>query len=256
MFKIILTKELERILIEIAYNGYHYHGWQTQENAKTVQETIETNINIIIQSKENINIIGCGRTDTGVHAEQYFFHFDLKEKFNFDNFLHKINQLLPLDILFKKYCVVKPDFHARFSAVSRTYEYRVTKEKDPFSGTLYNYIKHKIDVDLMNECCYSLASYKDFTSFSKVHTDVNNFNCDIFRAEWKQINNKITFTICANRFLRNMVRAIVGTMLLVGRNKISVEDFCTIIESKNRSLAGPSVKAKALFLTKVEYPNT
>ena len=242
---------MERILFEIAYNGANYHGWQKQDNASTIQETIEKNLSVLLKS--NINIVGCGRTDTGVHAEQYFFHVDISKEQDFDSLLNRLNLMLPSDILIKNYEIKNPYFHARFNAVSRTYEYRISQKKEPFLNTMFNHISHNIDIDLMNESCNKLIGFNDFKSFSKVHTEVNNFNCHIYQAFWKQKNHKIIFTIKANRFLRNMVRTIVGTMLLVGRNKISLEDFCDIIASKSRSSAGPSVKAKGLFLTKVDY---
>ena len=244
---------MERILFEIAYNGANYHGWQKQNNAITVQETIEKNFSVLLKSINNINIVGCGRTDTGVHAEQYFFHVDVSKNQDFDSILNRLNLILPTDILIKDYVIKNLNFHARFSALSRTYEYRISQKKEPFLNTMFNHISHHLDIDLMNESCEKLIGFNDFTSFSKVHTEVNNFNCHIHQAFWTQKNHQIIFTIKANRFLRNMVRAIVGTMLLVGRNKISVQDFCDIIASKSRSSAGPSVKSKGLFLTKVDY---
>ena len=244
---------MERILFEIAYNGANYHGWQKQNNAITVQETIEKNFSVLLKSKNNINIFGCGRTDTGVHAEQYFFHVDISKNQDFDSILNRLNLILPTDILIKNYFIKNPNFHARFSALTRTYEYRISQKKEPFLDTMFNHISHHLDIDLMNESCKKLIGFNDFKSFSKVHTEVNNFNCHIHQAFWIQKNHQIIFTIKANRFLRNMVRAIVGTMLLVGRNKISVQDFCDIIVSKSRSSAGPSVKSKGLFLTKVDY---
>ena len=244
---------MERILFEIAYNGANYHGWQKQDNATTLQETIEKNFSILLKSKDNIKIVGCGRTDTGVHAEQYFFHVDISKDQDLDSLLNRLNLILPSDILIINYEIKETDFHARFSALNRTYEYRISQKKEPFLNTMFNHVSHDIDIDLMNESCEKLIGFNDFTSFSKVHTEVNNFNCHIYQAFWTQKNHKIIFTIKANRFLRNMVRAIVGTMLLVGRNKISVQDFCDVIASKSRSSAGPSVKAKGLFLTKVDY---
>ena len=244
---------MKRVLFEIAFNGKNYHGWQIQENALTVQEIIEEKLSILIRPFNKVNIVGCGRTDKGVHAEQFFFHLDISSDINYDNFLYKLNQILPSDILVKSYQIVDSDFHARFSAINRTYEYRLTQKKEPFQNTLFSYISYDLDIGLMNNCCDQLISCKDFTSFSKVHTDVNNFICNVTDAFWSQKKHQLTFTIKSNRFLRNMVRAIVGTMLLVGRKKISVQDFSHIIESKNRSAAGPSAKAKGLFLVNVAY---
>jgi tRNA pseudouridine38-40 synthase len=216
-------------LFHIAFNGSNYHGWQIQNNAVTVQDTIEKSFNLLLNLNEKINIVGCGRTDKGVHASQFFFHTDLPE--------------------------TSDDFHARFSAVSRTYEYKITQLKEPFQNDFFTFEKNDLDIELMNKSCEKLMSYKDFTSFSKVHTDVNNFNCNVTKAFWIQKNHHIIFRITANRFLRNMVRAVVGTMLLVGQKKLSILDFCKIIESKDRSSAGSSVKAKGLFLVNVDYKN-
>ena len=242
---------MERILFEIAYNGANYHGWQKQDNASTVQETIEKNLSILLKSK--INIVGCGRTDTGVHAEQYFFHVDISKDQDFDSLLNRLNLMLPQEILIKSYEIKNPDFHARFSAMSRTYEYRISQKKEPFLNTMFNHISYNIDIDLMNESCDKLIGFNDFTSFSKVHTEVNNFNCHVYEAFWTKKNHQIIFTIKANRFLRNMVRAIVGTLIEVGRKKISVKDFEEIILKKNRSSAGFSAPAKGLFLSDISY---
>ena len=244
---------MKRLLFEIAFNGKNYHGWQIQENAITIQEIIQEKLSVLIRPFNDINLVGCGRTDKGVHAEQFFFHVDFPDDIDYDNFLYRFNQVLPSDILVKSHQIVDSDFHARFSAISRTYEYRLTQKKEPFLNSLFSYIRYDLDIGLMNNCCEKLISYKDFTSFSKVHTDVNNFICNVTEAFWRQEKHHLIFTIKSNRFLRNMVRAIVGTMLLVGRKKISVQDFCHIIESENRSAAGPSVKAKGLFLVNVVY---
>lgn len=246
---------MKRYLFEIVFNGENYHGWQVQDNAITVQELIQQSIQTLNSGLKTINIVGCGRTDKGVHAEQFFFHVDLPEISNYDYYVFKLNQILPHDIAVESCVVVNDDFHARFSAISRTYQYRITQHKNPFSEGFNAFISYDLDVEIMNQCANKLLNYKDFTSFSKVHTDVNNFNCDIISAKWIIINKQLIFSIKANRFLRNMVRAIVGTMLLAGRHKIDVDGFCEIIDAKNRSSAGASVLAKGLFLTKVEYPN-
>ena len=244
---------MKRVLFEIAFNGKNYHGWQIQENATTIQEIIQEKLSVLIRPFNDINLVGCGRTDKGVHAEQFFFHVDFPDDIDYNNFLYKFNQVLPSDILVKSHQIVDSDFHARFSAISRTYEYRLTQKKEPFLNSLFSYIRYDLDIGLMNNCCEKLISYKDFTSFSKVHTGVNNFICNVTEAFWRQEKHQLIFTIKSNRFLRDMVRAIVGTMLLVGRKKISIQDFCHIIESENRSAAGPSVKAKGLFLVNVAY---
>lgn len=242
-------------MFQIAFNGSNYHGWQIQNNAVTVQDTIEKSFNVLLNLNEKINIVGCGRTDKGVHASQFFFHVDLPETIKLDSFSYKVNQILPNDILIINSQYTSDNFHARFSAVSRTYEYKITQLKEPFQNDFFTFVKNDLDIELMNKSCEKLISYKDFTSFSKVHTDVNNFNCNVTKAFWIQKNHQIIFKITANRFLRNMVRAVVGTMLLVGQKKLSILDFCKIIETKDRSSAGPSVKAKGLFLVNVDYKN-
>jgi tRNA pseudouridine38-40 synthase len=245
---------VKRYLIEISFNGTNYHGWQIQNNAITIQEKIQDALNSIVKELSNCSIVGCGRTDTGVHAEQFFFHVDLPEINDDEKFVYHLNQILPNDIYVKKCIHVSDDFHARFSAISRTYEYKIHQQKNPFNQSLSTYVGYSLDVDLMNQCSQLLLKYKDFTSFSKVHTDVNNFNCDISEAKWDQKEAQLVFTVTANRFLRNMVRAIVGTMILVGKRKMDSKKFCSIIEAKNRSMAGPSVLAKGLFLKNIEYP--
>ena len=245
---------MKRYLFEIVFNGKNYHGWQIQQNAITVQQLIDQNIKTIIPNLQEINIVGCGRTDKGVHAEQFFFHVDLPELSEINNFKFKLNQILPSDISIENCLVVNNDFHARFSAVSRTYEYRIIQHKSPFLEGYSSLITQDLDVELMNACASMLKNYQDFTSFSKVQTAVNNFNCHIVSAKWFKMDKQLIFSIKANRFLRNMVRAIVGTMLMVGKKNIDINDFSNIIEAKNRSEAGPSAPAKGLFLTKVEYP--
>tara|TARA_A100001015_G_scaffold320979_1_gene449472 strand:+ start:2868 stop:3365 length:498 start_codon:yes stop_codon:yes gene_type:complete len=163
--------------------------------------------------------------------------------------------MLPLDIAINNCWLVGKDFHARFGAISRTYQYRIIQRKDPFLQQMNTFISHDLDIDVMNSCAEKLMDFKDFTSFSKVHTDVNNFNCEIYSSFWLKKDKQLIFTIKANRFLRNMVRAIVGTMLMAGKNKIDLNRFCEIINEKNRSSAGASVSAKGLFLTNVEYPS-
>ena len=228
---------MKRYLIEISFNGTNYHGWQIQNNALTVQETIQNGLNSIIKEVSNCSIIGCGRTDTGVHAEQ-FFHVDLPQINDDKKFTYKLNQILPKDIYVKKTIEVSDDFHARFSAKSRTYIYKIHQEKNPFDQSLSTYIGHPLDLDLMNQCAQLLLNYKDFTSFSKVHTDVNNFNCAISEAKWENKDGQLVFTVTANRFLRNMVRAIVGTMILVGKYKIDKEKVLLNNRSKESLYGG------------------
>ena len=247
----LTSKLFLRYFIELSYNGKNYHGWQIQPSVKTVQATLNNAICKIIQ--ESIVIVGAGRTDTGVHALQMFAHFDSEKEID-TNFAYRLNSILPNDIVVKEVFAVALEKHARFNAQKRSYEYRIWLGRNPFLLDFSWQIHHqKIDVDLMNEAAKILLQYTDFECFSKVKTEVHTFNCNITNAVWKQHKNELTFYISANRFLRNMVRAIVGTLLEVGTGKITVTDFKEIIESKNRSNAGLSVPAKGLFLTEVVY---
>ncbi len=243
-----------RYFLEFAYNGSQYHGWQTQPNAKTVQETLTQAISTLL--KVPIELVGAGRTDTGVHAKQMFAHFDSNISFDNAVLIQKLNSFLPADIVIYHIHPVERDAHARFDAISRTYEYHVHLFKDAFCNTLSYYHFRPLNLELMNEAAKTLLEYEDFECFSKMHTDVFTFNCTIFKAEWTILptQNQLIFTISANRFLRNMVRAIVGTLINVGLERITLSDFRKIIESKDRGQAGFSVPGKGLFLTKIEYP--
>ncbi|KAB1154172.1 MULTISPECIES: tRNA pseudouridine(38-40) synthase TruA [Tenacibaculum] len=240
-----------RYFIELAYNGKSYHGWQVQPDAITVQEKINKAISTVL--REEISIVGAGRTDAGVHASQMYAHFDTDKKLD-DNFAFRLNSILPDDIVIFNTKLVHNEAHARFDASSRSYEYKIWLGRNPFlldsSWQLYN---QKLNLDLMNQAAAILYEYEDFECFSKVKTEVYTFNCNVTNAEWVLNGNELTFHISANRFLRNMVRAIVGTLMDVGQGKITIDDFRKIIESKNRSNAGTSVPAKGLFLTKVAY---
>ncbi len=240
-----------RYFIKFSYNGTHYHGWQQQPNAISVQETLNKALSTILNS--TIDVMGAGRTDTGVHARQMFAHFDFDSEIEAATTIHKLNSYLPKNIAVFHIIKVHDNAHARFDAKSRTYEYHITIKKDVFQDDLSWYFPQLLDVNKMNEACKLLQDYTDFQSFSKVHTDVNTFNCKIQEAHWQQIGNQIIFTIKADRFLRNMVRAIVGTMINIGIEKVSLPEFISIIESKDRKKAGFSVPAKGLFLTKIEY---
>ena len=239
-----------RYFLELSYNGKNYYGWQVQPDVITVQEKLTKALSTIL--RETITIVGAGRTDTGVHASQMYAHFDTDKDLD-DNFTYKLNAILPNDIAIYKTIQVANDAHARFDATNRSYEYKIWLGRNPFLLDTSWQINYNIDVALMNEAAKMLFLYEDFECFSKVKTDVHTFNCTISRAEWKLEEKELTFYISANRFLRNMVRAIVGTLLDVGLGKISIADFKTIIESKNRSKAGMSVPAKGLFLTEVAY---
>lgn len=246
---------MQRYFIELAYNGKNYNGWQIQDNAPSVQQTINEAISVIL--KENINIVGCGRTDTGVHARQFYAHFDLEEKIQhlpIENLINKLNGLLPRDISIYNIFPVQPELHARFSAIKRTYEYKISKCKDPFDFDFSYYCPYSLNLQLMNKAASLLLTYSDFTSFSKLHTQVKTNFCKIEHATWQENKYSLIFRITADRFLRNMVRAIVGTLIDVGREKISIQEFYIIIESKNRSNAGFSVPAKGLYLTEITYP--
>jgi len=241
-----------RYLIKLAYNGTNYHGWQKQINARSVQQVLEEKLSLLLGT--TIETLGCGRTDTGVHAKDFYAHFDFEDVLNTDKLVYKLNQILPADVVVENINEVKVDFNARFDATSRTYEYWITAKRNPFLVELAWYRHENFDVDAMNRAAQLLIGAHDFECFSKVKTQVNNFRCHVIKANWHQQNDCLIFTITANRFLRNMVRAIVGTLIEVGRNKLSLEDFEKILASKNRCEAGQSVPAKGLFLTKVEYP--
>ena len=242
-----------RYFIELSYNGSAYHGWQNQPNAISVQEVTEKALSTLLKS--SISIMGAGRTDTGVHAKQMYAHFDFERKFIITDLIFKLNSFLPEDIVIHDIFKVKDESHARFHAVSRTYLYRITLKKNPFTHTSTFCFKQDLDLEKMKEATKILFQYKDFQCFSKSKTDVKTYYCNIIKAEWLMVNNELQFTIKADRFLRNMVRAIVGTLINIGLGKISVEDLHTIIKSKNRSEAGFSVPAHALCLIAVEYPN-
>ena len=244
-----------RYFIYLAYNGTNYCGWQNQPNGVSIQSCIEGVISKIFNSE--ISVTGAGRTDAGVHAKTMVAHFDTSVDIeNTDLLVGKLNNMLPKDIVVNKIVSVKENAHARFDALSRSYEYRISDKKDPFR---YEYISRmslqNMNFEKMNGACKVLYDYSDFTSFSKLHTDVKTNNCRIYEAGWKKDEDEWVFTVKADRFLRNMVRAIVGTMFDVGRGKVSIEGFRDIIESKNRCNAGTSASAEGLALTGIEYPD-
>jgi len=239
--------------IELSYKGTNYCGWQIQDNAPSVQQELNKALSVLLA--ENIETTGCGRTDTGVHAKEFFAHFDCNKEIDREVFIYKINKILPLDIAVKNIYPVSPKSHARFDAISRTYEYRIIQNKNPFETENAYYWHNVLDVDLMNEAAIILFDYNDFTCFSKSNTQTFTNDCIIYKAVWEKREHLLTFTISANRFLRNMVRAIVGTMMEVGKRQITLADFRKIIENKNRSQAGLSVPPHGLSLIKVEYPD-
>jgi tRNA pseudouridine38-40 synthase len=240
-----------RYFIKLAYNGTNYHGWQYQPNASSVQETMNKAFSVILNF--DINLMGAGRTDTGVHAKEMYAHFDLETPFDIPNLIHKLNAFLPKDIVIYDVFQVSDEAHTRFDATKRTYEYHINTFKDAFLQEQSWYFHQKLDLELMNEASKLLFNHKDFQCFSKVNTDVNTFDCTIFEAYWTQENEKLIFTISANRFLRNMVRSIVGTLINIGLHKITLDDFESIIKSKSRDKAGFSVPAHGLYLTKIDY---
>jgi tRNA pseudouridine38-40 synthase len=241
-----------RYFIEIAYSGKNYHGWQNQPDSITVQEVLENSLSKILRTK--IKVMGAGRTDAGVHAKQLFAHFDYQKINSVDDLIFKLNSFLANDISVQNLFQVNDDVHARFSALEREYQYIISLEKNPFTKDFSYQIYHKPNIDLMNQAANELVNYKNFQCFSRSNSDVKTYYCDVKIASWKSLGNQLVFTIKADRFLRNMVRAIVGTLLDVGFEKTSLSEFQEIIKSKDRSKAGTSAPAKGLFLTKVIYP--
>lgn len=240
-----------RYFIELSYQGKKYHGWQSQPDANSIQEEINKAISVVLQ--EEIVVLGAGRTDTGVHAEQMFAHFDTAQDLDI-NYVFKFNSILPEDIVIYTLEKVNDDKHARFNALSRSYQYKIWLGRNPFLlDSTWQIHCQKLDIKAMNDAAMILLEYENFQAFSKVKTEVKTFNCDVTEAKWIQNGNELIFHISANRFLRNMVRAIVGTLVDVGKHKISKEDFRNIILSKDRSNAGLSVPAKGLYLTEITY---
>ena len=244
---------MKRYFIEISYNGELYHGWQVQPNAMSVQEEIET-VLTRLNSNSKVDVVGCGRTDAGVHAHHYIFHIDLDLKLTFSDFLFKANKMLSDNISFHNICEVEEDKHARFSAKKRTYRYFIHNKKNPFKHKLSWYNSKSFNLAKMNESASLLIGTKDFTSFSKVNTDVKTNICSVYEAKWVKVNeNEFYFEISADRFLRNMVRAIVGTLLEVGIENIEPDHIETILKLKDRGEAALSVPAHGLFLWEIIY---
>jgi tRNA pseudouridine38-40 synthase len=245
---------MKRYFLHLCYKGTHYNGWQVQPGKPTVQGCIENSLSVLC--RKEISVTGCGRTDSGVHARNFYAHFDIDTPLKFDSeqFLYKLNCLLPNDIKILGLYQVKPESHARFDAVCRHYKYYICQQKEIFTSDYVWQFYKKLDIAKMNQAASMLLNYSDFTSFSKLHTNVKTNNCKIIYANWAFEQNMLVFSIAADRFLRNMVRSIVGTLIEVGVNKITIDDFCKVIELKNRTKAGTSVPASGLFLEKVEYP--
>ena len=240
-----------RFFIELSFNGSNLHGWQIQPNANTIQAELNKALSAILNNV--ISVVGAGRTDAGVHAKQMFAHFDFEGDLEIEILLTKLNGFLPNNISIHQIFKVDDNAHARFDAISRTYQYYIINKKNPFNKNVYLHYK-TLNIDAMNLACKYVLGKQDFTSFSKLHTQTHTNNCDVMIANWQQQEDELIFTIKADRFLRNMVRAIVGTLLEVGEGKIIAEKIKEIIAKKDRSEAGISVPAHALFITKIEYP--
>lgn len=243
---------MSRHFIHLAYNGTAYCGWQTQPDLPTVQLTLEQTLSTLL--RQPIAVVGCGRTDTGVHASDFYAHFDADAGFDRENVVFKLNNMLPTDIAIFDIFPVADNAHARFDATARTYQYHVSDRRLPFSQGLYTRIWFQPDIDLMNRAAEVLMEYDDFTSFAKLHTQVKTNICHLTKARWDEVGEEWVFTIRSNRFLRNMVRSVTGTLLDVGRGKLTIDGLREIIERKDRCAAGVSMPACGLFLTKVEYP--
>lgn len=243
---------MPRYFIHLAYNGSRYHGYQIQPHAASIQAVVEQYLSLKLG--QTVSITGCGRTDTGVHARNYYAHFDYNNEIaDPDALAHQMNAFLPEDIVIYRIWQVAPELHARFDALSRTYHYYITRTKNPFHTQDAYFFYGDLDVAKMQQAANLLSEYKDFTSFSKVHTQVKTNNCKIIEARWMEQDGLLVFRIKADRFLRNMVRAIVGTLLEIGKGRMTLEEFRDVIEKKDRCEAGTSVPAHALFLEEVEY---
>lgn len=243
-----------RYFLEIAYLGKNYFGWQRQPNDISVQQIVEECLSTFL--RQDVSVIGAGRTDTGVHAKKMFAHFEIDETLNFDHFKHRMNSFLPYDIVIQNIYKVKDEAHARFDAIWRTYHYVVITKKNPFKYKLAYQVYQTPDVKKMNEAAEILLNYTDFQCFSKSRTDVKTYNCNIQSAFWTKEEDELIFSITANRFLRNMVRAIVGTLLDIGFGKKSIKDLERIIKSKNRTEAGFSAPPEGLYLMDISYPES
>jgi len=242
-----------RFFLTLSYKGTAYHGWQIQPNAFSVQQALQDALSMLL--RENIEVVGAGRTDTGVHAAYYVAHFDTESEklLDKDHFCYHLNAILPKDIAVSAIQAVRDNAHARFDATLREYKYYVTQAKNPFQTDIaYHYPMH-LDIERMNEAANALKDYTDFESFCKLHADNKTTICHIKESVWSKKDNMLVYTVSADRFLRNMVRAMVGTLIDVGRGKINVDQFRQIIEAKDRCAAGTSAPAHGLFLTDVQY---
>lgn len=242
-----------RYFLELKYKGSNYHGWQRQPNAISVQQMIEEKLSLLL--REKVDIVGAGRTDAGVHAKFIVAHFDIDIDIDVVDFKYKLNSILPQDIAVKAIRLVHNEAHARFDAVLRSYEYHVVVDKDPFLVDYAYYLKKSVAIDRMNSAAKLLLNHTNFKCFSKSKTDVKTYNCNITSAYWEFREGRYVFYISADRFLRNMVRAIVGTLIEIGEGKMEWQDMKRILLSQDRGEAGYSVPAAGLYLTDVKYPN-
>ena len=241
-----------RYFVWFSYDGTAYHGWQIQPNGNSVQEELQRALSTLL--REEISVTGAGRTDAGVHARQMVAHFDFSLAIDLEQLAYKLNRILPCDIAVDRVELVDDDMHARFSATSRTYHYYIHTKKDPFSRPYSTELHYELDFDKMNEAGRILMTYDDFGAFCKSHSDVKTTLCRVTKAEWVQTSaTSWYFEITANRFLRNMVRAVVGTLIDVGRGRLTLDDFRKVIEGKRRTAAGESMPANALFLENIRY---
>lgn len=240
-----------RYFVQLSYFGKNFHGWQIQPNATSVQETLNKVLSVILD--EEVYVVGAGRTDTGVHAAEMWAHFDVEKPLP-ENMLNRVNRYLSRDIAIQQFIEVDEKAHARFDATARSYEYHVVKSKNPFLQDLAWHCPYPLDLEKMNEAAKLLFNHIDFTSFSRSKTQTKTNNCKIMEARWEERADRLVFHISADRFLRNMVRAVVGTLVNIGRGKQTIESIEEIIEAKDRSLAGDSAPAHGLFLTRVEFP--
>jgi tRNA pseudouridine38-40 synthase len=241
-----------RYFLEVAYDGTRFHGWQVQPNALSVQEVLDDSLSKIL--RETISTTGSGRTDTGVHASQQFAHFDSIQYLDPEQVVYRLNRILPNDISAYSLCLVSDEAHTRFDAYARTYHYYITLTKNPFKRYHAWYHSKLLDVAKMNKAAALLLKYEDFTTFSKVKGDTKHYRCNIYEAAWQQQGDELKFTIKANRFLRGMVRLIVGALTDVGRGKLTIAQFERIIASQDRSQASGAAPSEGLFLARVEYP--
>lgn len=241
-----------RYFLEISFRGTNYRGWQVQPGEQTVQHCLEDALSTLLG--ERIGCVGCGRTDAGVHATQFYVHFDAPKELDPEKMVYRLNGILDFDIAVKRMLPVAPDAHARFDATERTYRYFIHHQKNPFLNDRSTFVVGNPDIELMNRAGELLIGNKDFKAFAKVNTDVKHHKCEVTHAAWSRESEQLVFEITANRFLRNMVRAVVGTMLEVGMGRMTIDEFAAVLDSRDRGNAGKSVDARGLFLYQVKYP--